>query len=137
MTRRLDLILVGGQSEDIVTLVEDDFEKEVSQDRDALVAFHAPWCGHCKKLAPESDKLGVSFKKAKSVRIGKVDGDAHKSIRSKYGAWTTEALAEFINNEGGTNVEIAATPSNVVVPTPDNFNELILDVYHALSCLQS
>lgn len=29
-------------------------------------------CGHCKKLAPEYEKLGTSFKKAKSVLIGKV-----------------------------------------------------------------
>lgn len=29
-------------------------------------------CGHCKKLAPEYEKLGESFKKAKSVLIGKV-----------------------------------------------------------------
>lgn len=29
-------------------------------------------CGHCKKLAPEYEKLGSSFKKAKSVLIGKV-----------------------------------------------------------------
>lgn len=29
-------------------------------------------CGHCKKLAPEYEKLGASFKKAKSILIGKV-----------------------------------------------------------------
>jgi thiol-disulfide isomerase/thioredoxin len=29
-------------------------------------------CGHCKKLAPEYEKLGASFKKAKSVLIAKV-----------------------------------------------------------------
>ena len=29
-------------------------------------------CGHCKKLAPEYEKLGASFKKAKSVFIAKV-----------------------------------------------------------------
>ena len=29
-------------------------------------------CGHCKKLAPEYEKLGSSFKKAKAVLIGKV-----------------------------------------------------------------
>ncbi|RRT57355.1 hypothetical protein B296_00036236, partial [Ensete ventricosum] len=50
-------------------------------------------CGHCKKLAPEYEKLSSSFKKAKSVLIGKVrliliilvDCDEHKGLCSKYG----------------------------------------------------
>ncbi|KAF2304758.1 hypothetical protein GH714_037841 [Hevea brasiliensis] len=106
-------------------------------------------CGHCQKLAPEYEKLGTSFKKAKSILIGKVDCDEHKSLCSKYGVsgyptiqWfakgslepkkyegprTAESLAEFVNSEGGTNVKIAAVPSNVVVLTTDNFDEVVLD----------
>lgn len=34
-------------------------------------------CGHCKKLAPEYEKLGASFKKAKSVLIGKVSSSEY------------------------------------------------------------
>ncbi|XP_010544982.1 PREDICTED: protein disulfide-isomerase like 2-1 [Tarenaya hassleriana] len=145
----LVLLFVSAVADDVVVLTEDNFEKEVGQDRGALVEFYAPWCGHCKKLAPEYEKLGASFKKAKSVLIGKVDCDEHKSICSKYGvsgyptiqwftkgslepkkyegARTAEALAEFVNNEGGTNVKIASIPSNVVVLTPDNFDEIVLD----------
>jgi len=81
------------------------------------------WCGHCKKLAPEYEKLGASFKKSKSVLIAQVDCDEHKSICSKYGVsgyptiqWfpkgslepkkyegqrSVEALAEFVNSEAG------------------------------------
>lgn len=136
-------------ADDVVVLTEENFEKEIGQDRGALVEFYAPWCGHCKKLAPEYEKLGASFKKAKSVLIGKVDCDEHKSVCSKYGvsgyptiqwfpkgslepkkyegARTSEALVEFVNSEGGTNVKIAAVPSNVVVLTSDNFDEIVLD----------
>ncbi|KAK6915662.1 Endoplasmic reticulum resident protein 29, C-terminal [Dillenia turbinata] len=136
-------------ADDVVVLTGENFEKEVGQDRGALVEFYAPWCGHCKKLAPEYEKLGTSFKKAKSVLIGKVDCDEHKTVCSKYGvsgyptiqwfpkgslepkkyegARTAEALAAFVNLEEGTNVKIATIPSNVVVLTTDNFDEVVLD----------
>ncbi|VVA94210.1 unnamed protein product [Arabis nemorensis] len=38
-----------------------------------------------KKKPLESEKLGASFKKAKSVLIANVDCDEHKSVCSKYG----------------------------------------------------
>ncbi|KAL9248189.1 hypothetical protein vseg_021541 [Gypsophila vaccaria] len=135
--------------DDVVVLTEDSFEKEVGQDRGALVEFYAPWCGHCKKLAPEFEKLGASFKKAKSILVAKVDCDDQKELCKKYdvsgyptlkwfpkgslepkkyeGARTTEAMAEFINSEGGTNVKIAAVPSSVAVLSTDNFVEIVLD----------
>ncbi|KAH1203474.1 putative protein disulfide-isomerase A6 [Glycine max] len=82
-----------------------------------------------------------------------VDCDEHKSLCSKYGVsgyptiqWfpkgslepkkyegprTADSLAEFVNTEGdllaGTNVKIATAPSNVVVLTSKNFNEVVLD----------
>ncbi|KAF4354007.1 probable protein disulfide-isomerase A6 [Cannabis sativa] len=143
------LFLSSVSADDVVVLTDSNFEKEVGQDRAALVEFYAPWCGHCKKLAPEYEKLGASFKKAKSVLIGKVDCDEHKSVCSKYGVsgyptlqWfpkgslepkkyegprTAEALAEFVNKEGGTNVKIAAVPSSVVVLSSDNFDEVVLN----------
>ncbi|CAL9765927.1 unnamed protein product [Musa acuminata subsp. burmannicoides] len=137
--------------DDVFVLTEANFEKEVGQDRGALVEFYAPWCGHCKKLAPEYEKLGSSFKKAKSVLIGKVDCDEHKGLCSKYGVsgyptiqWfpkgslepkrsvyegprTAESLAEFVNTEGGTNVKLASIPSNVVVLTSETFDQIVLD----------
>ncbi|GAB4835753.1 hypothetical protein Ancab_000663 [Ancistrocladus abbreviatus] len=143
------LFFSSASADEVVVLTEDNFEQEVGKDRGALVEFYAPWCGHCKKLAPEYEKLGASFKKAKSVLIGKVDCDDQKSLCSKYdvtgyptlkwfpkgsleakkyeGARTAEALAEFVNTEGGTNVKIAAEPSHVVILTPDNFDEIVLD----------
>ncbi|KAB1200699.1 putative protein disulfide-isomerase A6 [Morella rubra] len=145
----LALLAVSGLADDVVVLTEENFEKEVGQDRGALVEFYAPWCGHCKKLAPEYETLGTSFKKAKSVLIAKVDCDDQKSLCSKYevsgyptlkwfpkgslepkkyeGPRTAEALTEFVNTEGGTNVKMATVPSNVVVLTGDNFGEIVLD----------
>ncbi|KAL3843526.1 hypothetical protein ACJIZ3_000929 [Penstemon smallii] len=148
-TLTLFLFVSSAFADDVVVLTEENFEKEVGQGRGALVEFYAPWCGHCKKLAPEYEKLGASFKKGKSVLISKVDCDEHKSVCSKYevsgyptiqwfpkgslepkkyeGARTAEALAEFVNNEAGTKVKIAAIPSSVVVLTQDNFDQIVLD----------
>lgn len=37
-----------------------------------LLEFYAPWCGHCKKLAPILDEVGVSFENEVDVIIAKI-----------------------------------------------------------------
>ncbi|XP_068659766.1 protein disulfide-isomerase like 2-1-like [Aristolochia californica] len=145
----LALLFLSAFADDAVVLTEENFEKEVGQDRGALVEFYAPWCGHCKKLAPEYEKVAMGFKKSKSVLIGKVDCDDQKNLCSKNGvtgyptikwftakslepkkyegARTAEALVEFVNTEGGTNVKLVTIPSSVVVLTGENFDEVVLD----------
>jgi len=41
--------------------------------KDVFVEFYAPWCGHCKGLAPKYEKLGDEFAKVDSVVIAKID----------------------------------------------------------------
>ncbi|KAK4397838.1 protein disulfide isomerase-like 2-3 [Sesamum angolense] len=47
-----------------------------------IVEFFAPWCGHCKKLAPEWKKAANNLKG--QVKLGHVDCDAEKSLMSRF-----------------------------------------------------
>ncbi|KAJ3113427.1 protein disulfide-isomerase precursor [Phlyctochytrium bullatum] len=42
--------------------------------KDVFLEVYAPWCGHCKKLAPVWDELGTLLKEDKNFVIAKMDG---------------------------------------------------------------
>lgn len=37
-----------------------------------LLEFYAPWCGHCKRLAPILDEVAVHYEKDADVLIAKL-----------------------------------------------------------------
>ncbi len=50
-----------------------------------LLEFYAPWCGHCKQLAPVYEKLGAAFEGEAGVVIAKIDADKHRSLGERFG----------------------------------------------------
>lgn len=46
--------------------------------KDVLVKYYAPWCGHCKKLAPIWDELAESVNDIPDVVIAKFDATANE-----------------------------------------------------------
>ncbi|OIW29629.1 disulfide isomerase [Coniochaeta ligniaria NRRL 30616] len=111
----------------VVMLSDATFAKEVGGDKNILVAFTAPWCGHCKSLAPTWEQLATDFASESNVLIAKVDAEAANSKNTasaqgvtsyptiKFfpaGSKTAEdynggrdeaSLVTFVNGKAGTN----------------------------------
>jgi len=116
-----------------------------------LVEFFAPWCGHCKNLAPVWEELATSFEHAKDkVQIAKVDADAEKSLGKRFGIqgfptlkWfdgksdtptdysggrDLDALSDFITDKTGLRTKKKAQqPTSVKILTDDTFKKTIGD----------
>ncbi|XP_010584992.1 protein disulfide-isomerase TMX3 isoform X1 [Loxodonta africana] len=64
----------------------DDSFKQSRKDDIWLVDFYAPWCGHCKKLEPIWNEVGIEMKNMGSpVKVGKMDATSYASLAAEFG----------------------------------------------------
>jgi protein disulfide-isomerase A6 len=132
-------------------LTPDNFYSVVDGSKGAFVKFYAPWCGHCKNLAPEYEIVGDVYKPhSSSVVVAKVDCDAHGDLCSNFGVtgyptlkWFPQGRAEepeayqggrsaddiisFINGKTGLKARVKKAPSQVVELNDENFDKVVLD----------
>lgn len=66
-------------------LDSNNFDQFVGGDKPAFVEFYAPWCGHCKSLAPKYEELSSIFSSDDDLIIAKVDASEQTALASKYG----------------------------------------------------
>ncbi|KAI4735968.1 disulfide-isomerase, partial [Aureobasidium sp. EXF-8845] len=57
---------------DVVDLKTDTFKGFVEENDLVLAEFFAPWCGHCKSLAPEYEEAATTLKE-KNIALAKID----------------------------------------------------------------
>ena len=128
-----------------------DFEKHIGGAQDVLVKFYAPWCGHCKNLAPVYEKVADAFAQQKdSVLIAKVDADKNKDLGQKanirgfptlkwYPAGSTEpeefnsgrdleSIAKLVTEKTGKKSTLKPPPPPAAEQlTGRNFDELVIN----------
>lgn len=131
----------------VQVVVANNFEEVVlKSDKDVLVEFYAPWCGHCKNLAPKYEELASLYfnnpEYADKVVVAKVDATANdvpveiqgfptikmypvggKEAPIDYtGDRTVEDMATFIRDNGHFKVD-AYVPPPPEPETPEEAGE--------------
>ncbi|KAL5214123.1 hypothetical protein ABZP36_003275 [Zizania latifolia] len=81
----------------VIELGDSNFEAALSAIDYLFVDFYAPWCGHCKRLAPELDEAApVLAGLSEPIIVAKVNADKYRKLGSKYGVDGLPTLMLFI-----------------------------------------
>ncbi|KAK4687212.1 26S proteasome regulatory subunit N3, partial [Tremellales sp. Uapishka_1] len=134
----------------VLDLTPASFDELVGKDKGALVEFFAPWCGHCKNLAPVYEQLADAFPTSKVI-IAKTDADGEgRELGSRYkvqgfptikwfpagsveahdytGGRDLDSLVNFVAAQSGVKSSKKAPPAPATTELDSsNFEKIALD----------
>lgn len=86
----------------VLVLSTSNFDDAIKKYKVVMVKFYAPWCGHCKALAPDWAKAARKLKKTTPLaRLAKVDSDdsSNSALNSKYEVTGFPTLTVFVDGK--------------------------------------
>lgn len=135
----------GSQQADpdaVIELTDSNFNEMVIKSEDIwLVEFFAPWCGHCKNLAPHWAQAATELKG--KVKLGALDATVHTVTANRYGVRGYPTIKYFAGGKkdgeaqdydgGRTASDIVSWAQQKVaenVPPPDVYEVVTQDILH-------
>jgi len=113
----------GKEPSAVVDLTDDTFDSIVlDKKKHVFVEFYAPWCGHCKSLAPIYEKLGKVFANEEDIVIARIDGDGNKGIGGRFSIAGFPTLKYFPkDNKDGVDYDGARELNDLVAAINEKF----------------